>query len=274
MNRPGSQERAADLRWPKRKMGWRQFVYVLYQTTRASFLSEEKNSSLGLIWHLINPILMTAVLYLVFRQTERFGESENYFLFIMIGLIHYNFFANSTKRSALYFVKSRSLVLNTRVPLELLVFRQSCIEGLTLLVEVVLVLIIGVLIGAVTGTALLLYPLVFSGLLALGAGASLILCGLVVFFSDLSYVWGLFSRLLFFLTPVFYSPLIVKSELAATVLWLNPLTPLITIAREALLYGGHVTPGAIVHALLGPLLILGLGVLVFRSTRSKIPDFI
>lgn len=255
-------------------MNLRQSIYVLYQTTRASFLSEEKNSSLGLIWHLINPILLTVVLYLVFRETERFGASENYLLFIMIGLVHYNFFANSTKRAAVYFQKSRTLVLNTRVPLELLVLRQTCIEGLTLFIEIMLVLLVGLLFGVVFTTTLLVYPVIFLGLLALGMGASLAVCSLVVFFSDLGYVWGLFCRLLFFLTPVFYAPQIVNTPLAAEVLWLNPLTRLITIAREALLYGGPVTAVETAQALLGPLLVLGLGVTVFRSTRARIPDYI
>ena len=257
-----------------RRMNWRQFLYVLYQTTRASFLSEEKNSSLGLVWHLINPILMTLVLYLVFRETDRFGENDHYFLFIMIGLVHYNFFANSTKRAARYFQKSRALVLNTPVPLELLVFRQTCIEGLTLLIEVVLILTLGVFFGAELSSTLLVYPLIFAALLALGAGASLLLCGLVVFFSDLSYVWELFSRLLFFLTPIFYSPLIVKNELASTVLWLNPLTPMIAIARDVLLYGEPVTAAGLTQILPGPLIVLALGITVFRSTRSKIADYI
>jgi hypothetical protein len=42
-------------------MNWRQLSYVLYQTTRASFLAEEKSPSLGLVWHQLNPILMTAI---------------------------------------------------------------------------------------------------------------------------------------------------------------------------------------------------------------------
>ena len=89
-------------------MNWRHFSYVLYQTTRASFLAQEKNSSLGLIWHLLNPILMTVVLFSVFRNVERLREIEHYQLFILIGLIHYNFFLNSTTRCSQYFLNSRS----------------------------------------------------------------------------------------------------------------------------------------------------------------------
>ena len=125
-------------------------------------------------------------------------------MFILIGLIHYNFFINSTTRSAAYFLISRSLILNTTVPLELLVLRQTCVEGLTLFIEVLLVLVLGMFMGTNFGSALLVYPLVFAGVLALSLGASLFLCGLVVFLSDLNYVWGLFCRMLF-LSHLYFS---------------------------------------------------------------------
>ena len=255
-------------------MNKRHFAYVLYQTTRASFLAQEKNSSLGLIWHLLNPILMTAVLFAVFRNVERLREIEHYQLFILIGLIHYNFFLNSTTRSSAYFLNSRSLILNTTVPLELLVLRQTCIEGLTLIVEVLLVLVLGIFMGADLNSALLIYPLVFTGVLALSLGASLIMCGLVVFLADLNYVWGLFCRLLFFITPVFFSPQVVGEGVARTIIELNPLTRLITLAREALLYGGSIDPPQVVLALVGPLVVLILGGMLFNAVKPKIPDYI
>jgi lipopolysaccharide transport system permease protein len=250
------------------------FIYVLYQTTRASFLAQEKNSSLGLIWHLLNPILMTVVLFAVFSNVERLREIEHYQLFILIGLVHYNFFLNSTTRCSLYFLNSRSLILNTTVPLELLVLRQTCVEGLTLIVEVLLILVLGIFMGANFNSALFIYPLVFTGILALGLGASLFLCGLVVFLSDLNYIWGLFCRLLFFITPVFFSPEVVGEGVARTVLELNPLTRLITLAREALLYGGSIDPTQAVLALLGPLVVLALGWMLFNATKPRIPDYI
>ncbi len=255
-------------------MSWRHFIYVLYQTTRASFLAEEKNSSLGLIWHLLNPILMMAVLFMVFRNVERLREIEHYQLFILIGLIHYNFFINSTTRSASYFLSSRSLILNTTVPLELLVLRQTCVEGLTLFIEVMLVLVLGIFMGANLESTLLVYPLVFIGVLALSLGASLFLCGMVVFLSDLNYIWGLFCRMLFFITPVFFSPEVVGEGIARKVIEMNPLTGLVRLAREALLYGGPVDLTQAGLALLGPLLVLFLGGMLFNAVKPRIPDYI
>ena len=255
-------------------MSWRQYIYVLYQTTRASFLAEEKNSSLGLIWHLLNPILMTAVLFTVFRNIERLREIEHFQLFILIGLIHYNFFINSTTRSSPHFRNSRSLILNTTVSLELLVLRQTCVEGLTLFIEVLLVLVLGFFMGANFGTALLIYPLLYVGILALSLGASLFLCGLVIFLADLNYIWGLFCRMLFFITPVFYLPEVVGDGVAQAVIQMNPLTRLIELAREALLYGGPVDLSTVGLALLGPVVVLVLGGLVFNSVKPRIPDYI
>jgi lipopolysaccharide transport system permease protein len=255
-------------------MSWRHFIYVLYQTTRASFLAQEKNSSLGLIWHLLNPILMTVVLFTVFKNVERLREIEHYQLFILIGLIHYNFFINSTTRSSSFFLNSRSLILNTTVPLELLVFRQICVEGLTLFIEVLLVLVLGIFMGANFGSALLVYPLVFIGILALSLGASLFLSCLVVFLSDLNYVWGLFCRMLFFITPVFFTPEVVGEGMARTVIEMNPLSGLIRLAREALLYGGPVDPAQAGLALLGPFAVLILGGMLFNALKPRIPDYI
>ena len=255
-------------------MNWRHFVYVLYQTTRATFLAQEKNSTLGLIWHLLNPILMTAVLFMVFRHVERLRQIEHYELFILIGLIHYNFFINATTRSAQNFLRSRSLILNTTVPLELLVLRQTCIEALALIIEILLVLVLGIFMGANLGAALLIYPLVFAGTLALALGTSLVLCALVVFLSDLNYVWGLFCRLLFFITPVFFAPGIVGDGLARLVLELNPLTALIALARESLLYGGPVDLTHAVLPLLGPITVLIVGWMLFKAIRPRIPDYI
>jgi ABC-type polysaccharide/polyol phosphate export permease len=80
--------------------------------------------------------------------------------------------------------------------------------------------------------------------------------------------------LLFFITPVFFSPEVVGEGVARTVLELNPLTRLITLAREALLYGGSIDPAQAVLALLGPLVVLALGWMLFKATKPRIPDYI
>jgi ABC-type polysaccharide/polyol phosphate export permease len=111
-------------------------------------------------------------------------------------------------------------------------------------------------------------------MLVLFLGASLFLCGLVVFLADLNYIWGLFCRLLFFLTPVFFTPDVVGEGFTRALLEFNPLTRLIAMAREALLYGGSIGVADLGLALLGPMLVLVVGFSVFKATRTRIPDYI
>ena len=147
-------------------------------------------------------------------------------------------------------------------------------KGVAAGILVALVLALGVFFGANFTWMIALYPLIFLAVLALSLGASLFLCSLVVFLSDLNYVWSLFCRLLFFLTPVFFAPDVVGEGKARTLLELNPLTGIVTLARECLLYGGTISAGQMALAMVGPALVLLLGVVVFRSTRARIPDFI
>src|SRR5215472_13644765 len=69
---------------------------LLYQTTRAAFLAQEKHSALGMLWHLLNPLLTTVVLYAVFSNIMRANQVAHYPLFILAGLIQFNFFAHAT----------------------------------------------------------------------------------------------------------------------------------------------------------------------------------
>lgn len=247
-------------------------MYLLWQMTRASFLAEEKNSALGFLWHLLNPLAMTAVLYLTFSSVAA-PAVEHYPLFILVGVIHFNFFSNATVRAAEGMLRNRSLILNTTVPLELLVLRGVCVEALTLALEIALVGVLVQLAGDGLGLAALGYGLALGGLLLLTFGVALLLAAVVIFMRDILYVWSIASRMLFFLTPIFYSAEAVHSRPLEVAVAINPLAALIDTARESLLYG-HAPPfwGACV-GLLGPLAVGVVGWRTFQRCKKRIPDY-
>ncbi len=241
--------------------------------TRAAFLAEEKNSVLGLLWHLLNPLAMTAVLYVTFSSIGT-PTVEYYPLFILIGLINFNFFANATSRAAEGMLRSRGLILNTTVPLELVVLRHICIEGLTLALEVALVCVLIELLGGGLGVPALGYAVVLGGLLLLTFGTALLLATVVVFMTDVVYIWTMVTRMLFFLTPIFYAAEAVTSTPVQIAIALNPLAALIRLARESLLYGNALSWLSAIVGLLGPLAVVAVGWTVFRRFKERIPDFI
>lgn len=251
------------------------YLYLLYQTTRASYLAEEKNSLLGVLWHLLHPLAMTAVLYVVFSNVSVFERIENYPLFILAGLIPYNFFSHATTRAGTALLRGRNLVLNTTVPPELLVIQSVCIEAITFVVEVILLALLVALFGGVglRWSAVSYLPVALA-LMLLVMGASLLVAGLVVFLTDLTYVWRVAMRMLFFLTPIFYSVDMLEHPLAARLIGLNPVAQIAELGRRALLAGEWIPLPTLGSVILGPSLLFLLGWLCFARLRRAIPEYI
>jgi ABC-type polysaccharide/polyol phosphate export permease len=247
---------------------------LLYQTTRSAFLAQEKNSALGVVWHLLNPLAMTLVLYGVFSQVRLLESIPNFGLFILVGVIHFNFFANTTTHTAQGIINSRNLILNSTVPLEILVLRSVCLEGATFLIELVLVALLVTGFGPGLTWSAVQYVFALAGLSLLTFGASLLLASAVVFLTDLTYVWGIVTRLLFFLTPIFYAPDMMNHPVAAKVMALNPLAQLVTLARASLLDGRWVEPRTIAASFAGPIAVTIIGWLIFQRTKPYVPDHI
>jgi lipopolysaccharide transport system permease protein len=249
-------------------------MHLLYQATRATFIAEEKNSWLGVLWHLAHPLAFTLVLFVVFSRIPRFAEIEHYPLFILIGILHFNFFANATTRAVNAMRLERDFVLNSTAPLEILVLRSVAVEVLHYCID--LALAVALIAAFAPGTltwSVLAYPLVLAAAVGLTAGAAFFLAALVPFLSDVVHIWTIAARMLFFLTPIFYSLENLPAPEVRGVLALNPLTGLVGAARDVLLAGRlpAIHPGAL---LLVPAVTLLLGWTLFARLKRTIPDYV
>ena len=228
---------------------------LFVELVRTNFKVADHNSIIGALWSLIAPFAMLIALYLVFRN--RFGEElRAYPLYLLLGITFVNFFATVTRFLIVVLFTNRALLLNTTVPRETVILSQVGFHGYKLLVELTLCALLAVYYGTFTWAGLAAaVPLVlaFVGLVT-GIG----MLGAVVhsFARDIEHIWSLVSRLLLFVTPVFYG-LESLSPLASFVIyWLNPLTPFL-VALRGLLIGPPAHAGVYAHAM-----IVGAGFLV------------
>ena len=120
-------------------------------------------------------------------------------LYILVGVIHFNFFAHTTAHAAQGMLYSRNLILNSTVPLEILVLRSVSLDGLTYLIELLIVLGLIACVGQGLTWGVLGYGVTLVGIIMLTLGVSLLLACAVVFLTDLIYLWSVIIRLLFFL---------------------------------------------------------------------------
>lgn len=249
-----------------------EFLNLLYQMTRCAFLAQEKNSALGVLWHLINPLAMAGVLYVVFSRSATAAQTPHFGLFVFAGLIQFNFFANATQKTAFTMLTGRQLLLNTTVPPEVLVLQALAMESVTFACELVLVLVGVALAGNGLTWGTLSYVFVGAGILLLTLGVAFLIASFVILFTDLNYVWNLATRMLFFLTPIFYVPSMLGTP-GAVLTALNPLAQLVLRGRRCLLDGQALGFGEIVLVLLIPGAIAAAGWFVFQRAKPILADY-
>lgn len=268
MDRPG-----VDLAPVAPRLWTAQNLNLLYQITRGAFLAQERHSALGVLWHLLNPLLTTLVLYAVFSNVLSASHIPHYPLFILVGLIQFNFFVHGTTRAAEGLLASRSFVLNTTVPREMLILRAVGVEALTYLIEVGIVIVFIAVLGDGLSWRAVWYTTIVLAQCLLTAGVAFGLGGAVVFLPDLSYVWGVATRLLFFLTPILYSVEMLHQPWLRPFVVLSPLGALVEVGRQVLL-GGSPSITEVVIAAAGPAVALIVGWSIFQGLKDHIAEYI
>jgi ABC-type polysaccharide/polyol phosphate export permease len=190
---------------------------------------------LGILWSLLNPLLMMLVFTLIFTVLIPNRDLRQYSVFILVGLLPWNFFSGALISGTTSITNNSALIKKVYFPRELLplsaVLSNLVNFGLAFLVLLVFLYAsgLGLTVHALWLPAILLTQLIFV------LGLCLLLGTLHVFYRDVMMIMDVVMLAWFFLTPVFY-PLIVGVTFvpAVTMRWLNPMASIIDGYRTVL----------------------------------------
>jgi ABC-type polysaccharide/polyol phosphate export permease len=238
------------------------------------FRARYRAQALGVIWSLLQPLVMMAILSVVF--TTAFRSREPYFpIFFLIGLLLWQWISQAVNAATSSFVAHADMVKRTVFPRVLLPLSSVLSMGLNAAVEsIVLLALIPFFPGAFRLTpALLVVPLILLCLIVLMAGVSVATAVLNVVYRDVAYLVSTGLLLLYWLTPVVYPPSLLPPRVAAILSW-NPLWLVFTGVREAVMRG--VTPSAFDWArLVGETLVCATaGWLIFQRFEREMLDHV
>jgi ABC-2 type transport system permease protein len=230
-----------------------------------------RRSTLGLLWTMLQPLLMMTILHVVFSHAFR-GELYAYPVYALAGILFWNFFSQSIVASMVS-LRANAAILH-KVPLPKEVFPIATV--LSGVVNLSLALVpLGVILLA-TGhplrPALLFLPVavLIAALFTLGMG--LLLSPLAVFFTDVVEMVGVALSLVMYLTPIFY-PLAIVPERFRFFVRFNPVRSILEVFRDPI-YFGKIPP--LTHlgvALAFAALALLVGAWAFRRNSDKIPYY-
>ena len=237
-----------------------------------------KNSVLGMLWSLLNPLLMTLVFTVVFTLMLPSGaEIPNYPVFFMCGFLPWSFFAASVTGATGSIVNNANLIKKVYFPREILPLADVLSNLINFLLALVVLFAMLFVFRMGLTPAVLMLPLIILAQVMFIAGMALFLSTANVFFRDTQHILEVLLLAWFFLTPIFYPITIlpVSAEiLGFTVniqLWarrLNPMASLIASYRD-ILYRGELTGlDFFLRTLVTCLIVLVVGYLVFCRFSS------
>lgn len=245
---------------------------ILYELTKKELKVRYKNTYLGYLWSLLNPLAFALVLVFAFKLVMRI-PIENYALFVVTALFPWQWFSNSVTAATLVFITNGALIRKTAFPRELLVYSVVLNDGVHFMLSIPVIAVLVYAYGQVPSVGWLLWlpPLLVCQAVFV-SGIALVVASLNLFFRDLERLIFLAINLLFYLTPVLYSESLIPVEYRIFVS-VNPLTPLVQAYRGLFLEQAP-QPGHVVGLAINALVVFGLGYLVFWRLRWRFAEVV
>jgi ABC-2 type transport system permease protein len=243
-------------------------------------------SVLGYLWSLLKPMMTFAIMYAVFDRLLHAGRtSDRFTLQLLVGIVIWTFFAESTVTAVNAIVVNGHLVNKASFPRQILVIASSLSALMTFAINLSLIVLIagGTHSLSLGWHSLWAVPLLVE-LYLLVIGISLLLSALFVFYRDLGHIWEIFTQLLFYGSAVVF-PLSLNGKVVSGVLEptnlmrliaINPVTQIIEDMRHALVTQDPRVPWtgtilglrlAVPLLMVGVLLVVGTGVFRWLAPR-------
>jgi len=246
---------------------YRELIRIL---TVSDLKVKYQSSVLGFAWSLLNPLLMMLVLYLVFSNV--FGMREGQFaLYLLVGIVGWRFLANGTMTSMSAIVGKPSLVTKIYVPRQVLVLSTVLSSFTSSILEFSVLVPLLIFFGVDLSINVLLFPLIHVAFLVLVYGLSLILAALYVYYRDLNQIWDVLLQAGFFLSPIVY-PISIVPEKYLAYYMMNPVTVIIEMYRETLLYSETPSLGEVAFAIAAAIAMLVAGTALFRRLERRFAE--
>jgi homopolymeric O-antigen transport system permease protein len=239
---------------------------------RRDFQAKYKGSALGVLWSLLNPLILLLVYFVVFGVVLKRQPIVHYPLYLLAGLACWIFFSVSLQASSRAMVDSAELIKKVKFPRQLVAFSMVATQTVTFAVMIAILIVLSlVFVPAGRATVWLVLPLavVFVGFVA---GMALLAASLNVLYRDIEHILTAALLPWFFLTPIIWSSsnLGGHHKLLDVLRWGNPVAPSIYAMRDTIWLGHLPRLADVVYLLVSSATALVLGSFVFRAVDDRI----
>lgn len=250
------------------------FRGLLGAMTRRDLTLRYRQTALGVLWVVIQPILAAGIFSVVFGGIGKFSsEGAPYFMFAYSGMLGWNAFSTTLSVVTGCLVANTQLVSKIYFPRLLLPLSQLGTKAIDFLIALAVYVVLAQVTGVGLDAQVLLAPVVLVWILALALGPALIASSLNVSYRDIGYMVPVVLPLFLYLSPVAYSVDNLPERYRAFY-GLNPLVGAINTMRWCLLGRSAPTAGEVLYSVGLAVGLLVVGALFFRSRERLFADVI
>jgi lipopolysaccharide transport system permease protein len=252
--------------------------YLFSQLVRRELRQKYKGSALGVLWYLVNPLVLMGAYTLMFGfvlNVEGASRPSPYPIFLMIGIVVWTFFQQSLLAAAPSLIEQGGLVRKARFPREVIPGSAVMVQLITFAAVLVLLIPIALALCGSLSPALLLLPVLVALFFAFTLGCALIVAVLHAHFRDIAPIVAAALLPWFFITPIFFVasklPPVESHPFLGTLLdWVNPVAPFMLAIRSILFYGRAPELGQVIYAAVAAVVVLTVGRAVFTRMEGEL----
>lgn len=240
-----------------------------FSLAKTQFKLRNEGSYLGIFWYLLDPLAMFLII-LALGGALGSNNTENFPVYLLLGLVMFNFFRQTTINSTNSIVANAGFIKSMKISSESFVISSAMQSFFSHLFELAILLAFMVFFK-ISLIGLFWYPLIFLFLFLFSIGVSFFLASAGVYVNDLNNVWSVFVNLLWFSTPIFY---VIAEGSEAIINKLNPMFYFVNLARELMLSNSFFSMDIFFGIAVFSIAFFLAGIIFFEKFKKKFAELL
>lgn len=245
------------------------YEFLIEQLVSRDFKTKYKRSVLGVLWSFLNPLLLMLVQYAVFSKLIARGTPiEHYAAYLLSGIVIFNGFQDCANQAMHSITGNSTLITKVYVPKYIYPCSKVFSASINTVLSIIPLLAVSLINGVRPSLSWLLIPIALLFILIFTIGAGFLLSSVVVFFRDIEFLWGIFTTLWMYATPIIYN-IDALPDWMQKLEVINPMYHLITFMRTIVIGGQSPVPAQYLICFLIGVITVVIGGTVFKKTQDQ-----